>query len=290
VIYRGLSMGLIKTIVGILFIFFSISAYSIQPEYYAIKKTQGKNTVILHALPSEKSKVIAHIIPLSKNILFLGKRKQVDRNSWMKVRWNKKEGWINSRLLIKQSVKQQRKENNLSLQSQRKGRIEKKLSPKALSKDKSFPTILNIESKKDFLQGYREELDDRYLQYDDISPIKKMGRTLFSIQRKARSRLRCKGPKSNKWKINMNMLTKRMWVNLEGESSYSIPITYSQWKRKGHKRMLVKAGKGRKRVKAVLYRNNRCRRGFSLSRYAYSIKAEAYPAKVLYGCCAHSNR
>ncbi|RTZ66872.1 MAG: hypothetical protein DSZ29_02125 [Aquificaceae bacterium] len=112
----------------------------------------------------------------------------------------------------------------------------------------------------------------------------------FALQPQRKSRLNCKGLKPIKWKIHMNMRKKRMWLKIENKKSYSLPITYSQWNRKSHKRMIILAGKDRKRVKATLNRSQLCRRKFSRSRYTYSIHAIVSHSQFLSGCCADITR
>ncbi len=112
----------------------------------------------------------------------------------------------------------------------------------------------------------------------------------FSVQPQRKSRLSCRGLKPTKWQIKMNMKNKRMWVKIEDEGSYSLPVTYSQWNRKSHKRMIVIAEKGRKHVKATLHRNQLCRRNFLRARYTYSINATISRSQFLSGCCADISR
>ena len=103
-------------------------------------------------------------------------------------------------------------------------------------------------------------------------------------------KLGCEGSTSNKWRIKMNMKTKRMWVNLTNASTFSVPITYSQWGNDNKKRLSIIAGKGKKYIKATIDRSHSCRLGFSKKRYTYSITAKVARTNHLSGCCSDISR
>jgi hypothetical protein len=109
---------------------------------------------------------------------------------------------------------------------------------------------------------------------------------VFAAQKPKRVKLRCKGSKSNEWKIRINLKTKRMRVNLKNLSAFNIPITYFRWNDDDHKRMKVIAGKGKKRVSTTLDGSKSCRLNFSKRRYAYSISAKIARTTHLSGCCS----
>ena len=107
----------------------------------------------------------------------------------------------------------------------------------------------------------------------------------ISSQQLRHFKLDCEGVKARKWRIKMNMKTKRMWVNLKSVRTYSIPITYSQWDNDSQRPILVIAGKNKKQVKATINRNHDCRLHLSKLRYTYSINAKVARVGLLSGCC-----
>jgi hypothetical protein len=109
---------------------------------------------------------------------------------------------------------------------------------------------------------------------------------VLSAQKLQRFKLGCEGSASNKWRIKMNMKTKRMWVNLTNASTFSIPITYSHWDNDNKKRLLVIAGKGKRYIKATIDHSRSCRLNFSKKRYTYAITANVARADYLSGCCS----
>lgn len=252
-------MGLVQITAGVLLLLFSLEGYSASQEYYSVEDIKNKKKLNLQAWPSKKSKVISHLAPQTNNIVFLNKHKVVTKGR-MKSRWNKQEGSANSHFL-------------------------KKRIPK---NSESYKSII----KSDVIPKKKQQ-DDHYIKSEDPSVYSHIETRLghaFAVQPQVKSRLSCRGLKPAKWKMNMNMGKKRMWLKIEDKKSYSLPITYSQWSRTSRKRMIVIAEKGKKRVKAKLNSSHLCRRKFSRSRYTYSINATVSHSQLLSGCCADISR
>ena len=300
-------MKIIQIFVGVLLMQFAIGAYAASDDQLYSVKIKHEKALNLRAWPSNKSKIIIRIAPKSKNILFLGKRKLVAKDSWMKVRWHKQEGWVNAYFLQKQlaSNKQAVKKTNSIKPAVVKNNQIKVKPLKATPKPSVKPAAINrnLPSKKPFVTpllekpkfNEMERQGDRYRQPSDIPPATNIKTKLIqqpvrAVQRRARSKLSCRGLKTDKWKLRMNMVSKKVWLKLEDRGVYSLPITFSQWDRNSYKRMTVVAGKGRERIKAVLNRNHLCRRSFLKSRYTYSINATVSRSGLLSGCCADFSR
>ncbi len=250
-------------------------------ELFSVIHIKEKKTLSLRAWPSKKSKIIVDLSASTTDVKFLGKHKLVNKINWMKVQWQDKQGWADSYFLKKQSISQ--------------------------NKSKVKPTINRNYNQHKSIQNKNLELIEEPIFTDSNQQVDRYGKPMtlpadflktrigakghaFAAQRLQGFKLGCRGPKSHKWRLKMNMKTKRMWVNLRNARTYSIPITYSSWSNDSRKRMLVIAGRGKKHVKATISRNHSCRLDYSKRRYTYSISAKVARSGRLSGCCSDISR
>ena len=265
-------MEYIRFVSGVLLTVIIFSANANQAELFTVTNIESEKSLHLRTKPSIKSKVINDIPSKSNNIIFLDKHVMSDDILWKKVRWNKQEGWVNSKFLEKMQFNNFDNalvlESSDSLGASRKSSLgEKELEEQEAKFDQEFGSVPATE-----LTGATGVLQTN------------------AAQRLHKSKLNCRGRKSEKWKIKLNMRTKRMFIDLEDKSPFTVPITYSEWDRDSRKRMKVIGGSEKKRVKTVLHRSNLCRRSFSRTRYTYSINAHIKRSGVISGCCGDATR
>ena len=264
----------------ILILMISIS-YAEPIELFSVIHIKEKKTLSLHAWPNKKSKIIADLSASTTDIKFLDKHRLVNKINWMKIQWKDKQGWVDSYFLKKQSI--------------------------SLNESKVKPTINRNNNQQKSIQNRNLELIEEPIFTDSNQQVDRYGKPItpsanflktrigakghaFAAQRLQGFKLGCRGPKSHKWRLKMNIKTKRMWVNLRNARTYSIPITYSSWSNDSRKRMLVIAGRGKKHVKATISRNHNCRLDYSKRRYTYSINAKVARSGRLSGCCSDISR
>jgi hypothetical protein len=279
----GSSMKKIQIIIGLILVLMIPISYAEQLELFSVVHLKDKKTLSLRAWPSKKSKIIALLSASSTNVKYLGKHKLANKIDWMKVRWKEKQGWVDSYFLKKQSINKNKPEINSNInRNNHYQQKSKRLPPAELIEE---PIFTNPNKQADRYGKLIQTPIPRSLK----TRIGARGH-VFSAQRLQRFKLGCQGSKSNKWRLKMNMKTKRMWVNLKNARTYSIPIIYSRWNNDSRKRMIVVAGRGRKHERATIRRSHSCRLDYSKRRYAYSISAKVAHTGRLSGCCSDITR
>lgn len=252
-------MKYVRFLTGVFLIVATFNVSANQAELFSIVNTQEQKGLMLKALPRFNSNIIAKTSSKSDQLKHFNTLKTVDDVLWSKMNWKNYEGWIKADSFEKTATTKRTFKEVLTEKLTKEGRFQKEQNMQL------DPTLVDSNTPTALLQTN-------------------------AAQRIYKSKLNCRGGKSEKWKIQINMRTKRMWVDLEDKPRFSVPITYTTWDRESRKRMSVVAGSEKKRVKTTLHRSHRCRSDFTRTRYTYSIDAEIYRSGVVSGCCGDATR